>query len=139
MIILDTNAVSEPLRNSPDMRVEAWIARQPVDAIFVTAITIAEMLAGIAVMPDGRRKELMASRTETVLTRLFGDRILVFDAAAARSYSSVFGAMRTRGRAISEFDCQIAAIAIANGMTIATRDTQPFLEAGVPVVNPWAG
>ncbi len=109
MIILDTNLVSEPLRTFPDIRVETWIARQPVDAIFVTAITIAEMLAGIAILPDGRRKKLMASKTETVLTRLFRDRILVFDTVAARSYANVFASMRARGRAIGDLrlpDCR---------------------------------
>ena len=137
MIILDTNVVSEPLRNFPDTRVENGIALQPVEAIFVTAITIAEMLAGIAVMPDGRRKELMASRTETVLTRLFGDRILVFNAVSARSYAKIFAKIRARGRAISDFDCQIAAIAMSHGASIATRDVRPFIDAGVEVINPW--
>ena len=137
MIILDTNVVSEPLRNLPDGRVEDWMARQQASAMFITAISIAEILAAIAIMPDGRRKELKADKTEASLTRLFGERILVFDAESARGYANIFASTRIRGRGITDFDCQIAAIALRHGMTIASRDTQPFIDAGLDVINPW--
>jgi hypothetical protein len=138
MIVIDTNVASEPLKPQPDARVMAWLASIPPVDLYITAVSVAEMLAGMAVMPDGKRKSGMFDGFERLLARLFQDRILQFDEPAARNYAKLFAAMRAAGRAITLFDCQIAAIAKAHHASLATRDVRPFLDAGLSVVNPWA-
>ena len=137
MIILDTNIVSEPLRARPHAGVMAWIdANQPI-GLYVTSITLSESLAGMAIMQDGGKKDRKAAGFASLLQSLFYQRVLAFDEAAARAYAKIFAAMRASGRAISLFDCQIAAIAMVHGFAVATRDVQPFIDAGLDVINPW--
>jgi predicted nucleic acid-binding protein len=95
------------------------------------------MLAGLASMPIGRRRADLELRLEQLLARLFADRVLPFDEAAARRYGAIAGRARAIGIAISMPDCQIAAIAESNGMIVATRDVRPFRGIGLRVVNPW--
>ena len=137
MIVIDTNVASEPLKPRPDAGVMAWLANSPPHDLFMTSITVAEMLAGMAIMPDGRRKSGMVEGFEQLLVRLFHGRILEFNESAARNYAQIVAAMRTAGRGITLFDCQIAAIAKCRGMAVATRDATPFREAGIAVINPW--
>ena len=137
MIVIDTNVASEPLRPQPDERVTSWLAARRREDLFITTVTVAEMLAGTAVVPNGRRKTGMADGFERLLRDLFQDRILAFDEPSARSYAKIFARMRASGRGITLFDCQIAAIAMLHGASIATRDVRPFIDAGVEVINPW--
>ena len=138
MIILDTNVVSEPLRPEPDQRVVQWIIENSAAPLFLTAISLAELAAGAAILPDGRRKRDLEEGLEAMLQRLFRGRILPFDADAARAYASICGEAKLAGRNLSTLDAQIAAIARVSGFAVATRDVSPFQSAGVPVINPWA-
>ena len=96
-----------------------------------------ELLVGIEILPDGKRKEGLDTALRKLMERLFGSRILSFDQQAAIAYAPIVGRARTNGRLISVADGQIAAIAVVHGFTIATRDIAPFVAAGVPVINPW--
>ncbi|MDR0702846.1 MAG: type II toxin-antitoxin system VapC family toxin [Azoarcus sp.] len=137
MILLDTNVVSEPLRVTPDARIPGWIDAQPIETLYLSAITVAELRVGIARMPAGKKRDRLRERIETqVLPRFFG-RVLAFDLAATQSYAGPMTKARAGGVAIGNYDGCIAAIALANGLTVATRDTTPFKAAGVPVFNPW--
>ena len=102
-----------------------------------SAISISELLLGVELLPDGQRKEGLAAALSELLVTLFGDRVLSFDLDAAAMYAARISKARAAGRAISMADGQIAAIAAVHGFTVATRDTAPFVAAGVPVVNPW--
>jgi toxin FitB len=137
MILVDTNVVSETMRRSPEVKVVAWLNSQASETLHLSAISLAELMLGIAVMPNGRRKtELGLALGERALG-LFAERVLAFDEAAASAYASVISRARASGRPISMADGQIAAIAITHGLTVATRDTAPFEAAGLPVINPW--
>jgi hypothetical protein len=138
MILVDTNLISEPMKAAPDPAVLKWFARNSKDVLYFSAIGVAELMRGIAILPDGKRKTQMANDLELDLERVFQGRILPFDEEAARAYGVIHGKMRAAGRAIGILDSQIAAIALVRNLTIATRDVQPFIDAGVPVVNPWA-
>lgn len=138
MILFDTNVISEAVRGNRDPNVGNWLLTCPADTICTTAINIAELRAGVSILPEGKRKSVLAENLETYLFKAFGDNILPFDAECTKVFAEIAAAMRVRGRAIGFADCQIAAIALHHGPTIATRDTQPFLDAGVAVVNPWA-
>lgn len=134
MILLDTNVVSEAMRPSPEPVVRAWLNDQAAEALYLSSVTLAELLFGIACMRFGRRKDALGSSLNDFLA-LFGPRVLPFDAEAARSYALLRS--RAAGRAIGTADGYIAAIAAAHNLIVATRDTAPFEAAGLTVINPW--
>lgn len=137
MIILDTNVVSELAKPDMDVQMTIWFGSQRMQNLYTTAVTLAEVTFGVEIMPEGRRKALLRSRTEEIFNDGFRSRILPFDDRAARLYGVSVAAARAKGKSILIADGQIAAIALANGFTIATRDTAPFEAAGVSVIDPW--
>jgi predicted nucleic acid-binding protein len=138
LILLDTVVVSEPLRLAGDPRVTAWLDAQPAETLYLSATSLSELLLGIEMMPAGQRRETLSAALRALLEKLFGGRLLVFDAAAANAYAILVGRARAAGRAISVPDGQIAATASVHGFAVATRDIGPFEAAGVAVINPWA-
>lgn len=137
MILLDTNVVSEPLKPNADPAVVAWIDAQVVETLYLSTISVTELRYGIAVLPDGKRKEsLRASLNERILP-LFESRILSFDMQAAASCAELRARAKALGQGMGTADSYIAGIATAHGLSVATRDAQPFEAAGVTVINPW--
>ena len=137
MIILDTNVVSAPMKPDGHRGVQAWLDEQIAETLYLTSISLSELLLGVEVLSDGKRKVGLAAALGELLTTLFGARVLPFDQHAATMYAGLVSRARAAGRAISMTDGQIAAIAAVHGFTVATRDTGPFVAAGVPLVNPW--
>ena len=138
MIVLDTNVVSELMRDSPQQAVRAWFRVQSASSLFVTTVTEAEILTGIALLPDGRRRRGLSEAAAHVLAVLFAGRILVFDSDAANIYAEIFAQRHAAGRPISQADCQIAAIARSREASIATRNITDFEGVGVELIDPWA-
>jgi toxin FitB len=136
VILVDTNVISEPLKAQGDPRVVAWLDRQPAESLFISTISVSEILFGIAALAAGKRRNRLAEAFESVVLRLFSGRLLSFDLEAARAYASLMSAARARSLSISVVDGQIAAIAQANGFSVATRDETPFRAAGLNTVNP---
>src|ERR1700752_4021316 len=122
MTILDTNVVSEIMRPMPAPVVLRWISDQISEELHVTAITVAEILYGIELLTRGKRQEMLRAGAERLFQVVFTDRILTFDARAAREFSVIASSRRKQGRRMSEFDVQIAAIARAKSAVLATRD-----------------
>lgn len=139
MILLDTNVVSELLRSSPDPAVLDWVSARDGDRLYLSAVTEAELRYGVAILPDGRRKDALAAMIESVLQEDFAGRILAFDGLAAIAYASIGASRKAAGRPISQFDCQIAAIARANAAGLATRNQQDFEGCGIELIDPWIG
>ena len=137
MILLDTNVVSEPLRAMPEARVIAWIDAQPLETLFLSSITVAELRAGVALLPAGRRRTGLHENLEKRVLPLFAGRVLPFDLACTQAYAALMSAARAAGLAIASADGYIAAIAATNGLAVATRDTRPFKAAGTAVIDPW--
>jgi hypothetical protein len=137
MIVLDTNVISEPLKPRADPAVIRWLDAQEPETLYLTATALSEILIGIALLPSGRRKRGMEQAMQSLLTKLFAGRFLSFDREAAIAFALLGSRAAAKGYSISVADCQIAAIAAVHGFAVATRDTAPFLAAGVPVVNPW--
>ena len=137
MILLDTNVVSEPLRPAPDARVIEWIDAQALETLFLSAITVAELRAGLELLPAGKRRAGLQESLETRVLPLFSGRVLPFDLGCTQAYAELMAKARASGLAIASADGYIAAIAAANGLTVATRDTSPFEAAGAAVINPW--
>jgi predicted nucleic acid-binding protein len=139
VILLDTNVVSEPLRRRPEGRVVEWIDSQPLETLFLSAITVAELRAGVALLPQGRRRAGLQENLEKRVLPLFAGRVLPFDLFCTPAYAELIAKARTAGLAIAAADGYTAAIAAANGFAVATRDTAPFKAAGVEVIDPWSG
>jgi predicted nucleic acid-binding protein len=139
MIVLDTNVLSELMSASPQPVVGHWIARQAGRQLFTTSISMAEILQGIEMLPQGKRRTGLTVAAQTMFSGFFPGRVLPFNEDAARAFAPIAANRRTRGRPISLFDAQIAAIARASGATLATRDTADFEDCGVRLVNPWVG
>ena len=139
MIILDTNVVSEPTRPHPSEDVRSWLATQPRAETYITAITAAELLYGLALMTNGRRKQALARALRDLIGIEFRDRILPFDQRAAEHFAMIASDRRKTGTPINVYDAQIAAIARAHRAKIATRDIGDFRDCGVELIDPWAG
>jgi predicted nucleic acid-binding protein len=137
VILLDTNVVSEPLRAAPDARVIEWIDAQPLETLFLSAITVAELRAGVALLPAGRRRTGLHDSLETQVLPLFAGRVLPFDQACTKAFAALMSKARAAGLSIASADGYIAAIAAANGLAVASRDTGPFKAAGAAVIDPW--
>ena len=137
MIVLDTNVLSELMRPAADPAVASWANRIPISDLFTTAVTQAEILAGLAVLPAGKRRGDLAIAAANVFDQLFFSRVLFFDTGAALQYAGVYAARRRAGRPIAVLDCQIAAIARAAGAAVATRNVKDFEGCGIEIVNPW--
>jgi hypothetical protein len=137
-LILDTNVLSELMRSQPAAAVLDWFAKNAHNVMHTSAITQAEILTGIALLPAGQRRTALAAAAEQMFEQDFADHCLAFDAAAAKHYAIVVAARTLQGQPISTEDAQIAAIALATGLTMATRNTKDFDNIeGLTLVNPW--
>jgi predicted nucleic acid-binding protein len=136
MIILDTNVVSEAMKPEPHPAVRAWLNDQTAETLFLSSVSLAELLFGIAALPQGRRKDMLAQALDG-LTGLFRDRILPFDTDAARHYANLASIARSNGRGFPTPDGYIAAIAASRSYIVASRDTAPYEAAEVSIINPW--
>ena len=137
MIILDTNVVSEPMKVNGDPSVVGWLDRQAAETLYLTAVNLAELLVGVETMPAGKRREGVGAALAALISRLFGARILPFDETRRelmRPWSRAPAPTAARCRWPTR---EIAAIATVKGFTVATRDTAPFVAAGVPIIDPW--
>jgi predicted nucleic acid-binding protein len=138
VIVLDTNVISEPLRPTAADAVTRWLNAQPPGSLYTTAINVAELLAGIAVLPAGKRRRDLDIAVRASLSRLFSGRVLPFDGAAADAFALIAEESRDRGLGVPHDDALIAAIARAHGFSVATRNGSNFAGAGIELVDPWA-
>ena len=137
MIVLDTNVLSEAMSPTSDPSVSEWLSRQTNDELYTTAISMAEIFQGIELLPAGKRRTGRLPAAQSIFTSLFAGRVLPFDEGAAQAFAPIAVDRRKRGRPISLFDAQIAAIAKARGAALVTRDIRDFEGCGVRLINPW--
>ena len=135
MIILDTNVVSELIRNAPDLGVRAWANTQARDSLVTTAITVMELRAGVEKLLQRRRRQKLEADIDWALNDRLGGHVLRYDRRAAFATAEWFGRCRRAGRSIQTIDMQIA---ISRKIPIATRDVQDFEHIGVKLINPWS-
>ena len=138
MFVFDTNIVSATMTPRPSPEVRTWMSRHDRDLFFTTTIVQAEILSGLAVLPEGRRRGDLLALATAMFAEDFEDRILPFDSKAAEIYAILFAARRRAGKPSSAQDLMIAAIARSHGATVVTRDTGGFEGCGLTIVNPWA-
>lgn len=136
MIVLDTNVLSEPLRERPDEGVLAWLSAVDAD-VTATTVSVGELLVGARRLPPGRRRDGLLAAIDGIVTA-FEDQVLPYDLGAARRYATMQEDRRSAGRPLSTEDGMIAAICAEHGAALATRNVRDFDGLGVALVNPWA-
>ncbi len=138
MIVLDTNVISELMKTAPDARVEQWLQTFLPEELATTSLSIAETCYGLDRLPAGRRRTGLELRFKALIARAFGSRVLSFDPAAAEIYGMLANDIERSGRQLGDsFDAMIAAIALRDNCSIATRNTKHFEGLGIEVHNPW--
>lgn len=138
MTILDTNVVSELISVAPSQAVVHWISSQRLlDDLLITAVTVAEILYGVELLPKGKRRDRLHQNAQAMFAEDFAGRVLPFDEQAARAFAPLTAARRAQRRPIAEFDAQIAAIVRVHDATLATRNTADFEGCGVRLIDPW--
>jgi toxin FitB len=137
LYLLDTNVVSELLRPMPDPRAIGWFSAHPTSRLFLSTLSEAELLLGVALLPEGKRRSVLAAAVEAILAEEFSGRILAFDRTAAQCYAAIIASRRVAGRPISAFDGQIASIALANDLSVVTRNVRDFAGCGIGIIDPW--
>jgi toxin FitB len=138
LIVIDTNVVSEMMRDKPDSRAAAWLDEQKSDELWLTSINAAELLVGVARLPNGVRKTQLESVLASTLKEDFSDRILSFDPDAAVVFAKLAAEREASGKVSSIADTQIAAICMLHGAALATRNVRHFEGIGLSLINPWA-
>jgi len=137
VIILDTNVISELVRAEPNRTFMTRIRGFRSEKLCTTAITEAELRAGLERLPEGRKSVGLKLDIDEMLENVLGSRILPFDTAAAKAYAVLLAKRIAEGRAIGIFDIQIAGIVQTLGATFVTRNTTDFEDCGFEVINPW--
>jgi len=138
VIVLDTNVLSELIKPTPTPQVLRWVDDQQSAELVITSITTAELRAGVAVLPRGRRKETIGRQIERLINDVFGGYVLPFDSSSSSHYADIVATGRRRGRTMSALDVQIAAICRQHDATLATRNITDFEALNLPLVNPWS-
>jgi len=138
VIVLDTNVVSEIMRPRPAAEVLAWLDAQAATELWLTSTVAAELMFGVARLPDGGRKQQFARNLSGMLEREFAGRVLPFDLAAASVLAELLARRERAGQALALADAQIASVCLAHGATLATRNQKHFEGIGLALVNPWA-
>ena len=137
MIVLDNNVLSEVLRPVPDPSVLDWLTNLPRASLFTTTVTRGEILYGIRLLSDGKRRRGLWDAATKIFDEDFADQVLSFDSDAADMYAEIAASRRTAGKPISQFDAMIAAMARSRGASLATRNAKDFEDCGVDVIDPW--
>ena len=136
-LLLDTNVLSEVQRPAPDVKVLGWLDAIDEDRTYISVASIAELRRGIALMDDGRRRDALAIWLANDLPARFAERILPIDRAVAERWGDLMAESRRSGVALSVMDGFFAATALANDLTLVTRNVKDFASFGVPLFNPW--
>ncbi len=136
-MVLDTNVVSELMRAAPEPAVLKWLDVQTPSELWLTAVVAAELTYGVSRLPEGARKQQLAHNVAAMLEQDFSGQVLAFDLAAASIYAELVAQRDRAGRPIAMADAQIAAICLAHGASLATRNEKDFEGLGLVIINPW--
>ena len=137
MIILDTNVLSALMRKPPDAAVVAWLDRQPAESIWITSVTLFESRLGLALLPKGRRQQMLEAIFARLLDEDLENRVLDFDSTAAGEASALAAERQKAGQPVDIRNTQIAGIALARRATLATRNVRHFQDLKIPLIDPW--
>jgi predicted nucleic acid-binding protein len=137
MILLDTNVVSEGWKSKTDPRVLAWLNAQPANSMFLCTPVLAELRFGVELLDQAPRKDRLRAWVDRLEAQVYRGQILSLDLPATHEFGRLAARRQRRGRRIDPIDAMIAAIALANHMTLATRYMSDFADLGLDLINPF--
>ena len=135
--LLDTNIISELRRPRPEPAVVGFVAVQPLESLFISTVTLAEIRFGIELVTDASRRAELNDWLALKVRPMFERRVLPISEDVMLKWRLLVEEGRKRGRTFSQPDLIIAATALHYGLTVVTRDTADYAEARVPLLNPW--
>lgn len=135
--LLDTNCISELVRLKPEPRVTAWIETIDESILYLSVLTLGEIRKGLAALPPSKRRTNLETWLEMELQVRFSERILPIDAAVADRWGLLAAQAKARGKTLSTVDGLLAATALDQNLTFASRNTKDFAGSGVETFNPW--
>lgn len=135
--LLDTNVVSEPVRKTPDSKVEKWLRAQSTLDLWISVLTMGEVTAGVELAPAPRQDELRRWMTQE-LSRAFVGRVLPVDDAVARAWGQLSAEARRQGRPLSPIDGLLLGTAKVHDLVFVTRNERDCMDRGVDILNPWS-
>jgi predicted nucleic acid-binding protein len=138
VILLDTNVISALMRRDPDAAVVSWLDLQPAESIWTTTITVFEVITGLRLLADGRRRRNLEIAFDALITEELDGRVQSFDASAAVAAGEIAAQRQVAGRTLEIRDVQIAGIATARRAQLATRNVRHFTDLGLTPINPWS-
>jgi predicted nucleic acid-binding protein len=137
MILIDTNVISDLMAPEPSANVTEWFRAIAPASVFTSTVTQAEILYGVRILPEGKRKTELEVKAGIIFGSRLSGRVLPFDVPAAKIYAETLARRRAMGRPMTQFDAQIAAIALSRGASLATRNVADFTNIDLEVINPW--
>ncbi len=138
MILLDTNVISALMRRNPDAAVVSWLDLQPAESIWTTTVTVFEVITGLRLLADGRRRRELQRAFDALLSEELDGRVQSFDTSAATAAGEIAAQRQAAGRTLEIRDVQIAGIATARRAHLATRNIRHFTDLGITLIDPWS-
>lgn len=138
MILLDATIVYEMIKPTGDANARRWMDSYAELDFFIATPIIAELRFGLALLPDGRKKEALTTACDTLEDEIFAGRILPFDQRAAHAFARLRAKRRMLGKPLNVMDALVASIASAHAMTLATRNVANFVDLDLALINPFA-
>jgi predicted nucleic acid-binding protein len=135
--LLDTNCISESVRNQPDPHVLEWFAAADESLLYLSVLTLGEIRKGVAALPQSKRRMQLETWLEVELGQRFSGRILTVDAAIADRWGLLGAEAKLKGKPLSAIDGLLAATALHHNLTIVSRNVSDFANAQATVLNPW--
>jgi predicted nucleic acid-binding protein len=135
--LLDTNILSELRRPKPERKVLAFVAAQPLELLYISAVALAEIRFGIELVTDANKRAKLTDWLAHKVRPMFEQRVLPVTEDVMFKWRLLVEDGRQAGHTFSQPDLIIAATALQHGLTVVSRDTSDYERARVPVLNPW--
>jgi predicted nucleic acid-binding protein len=135
--LLDTCVISELVSKQPNPSVVAFVDGLDPDDVYLSVITIGEIIKGIEKLPDSHRKTELRNWLQDDLLARFQGKILPLDTDTIVEWGVLTARMEKLGKPMPSIDSLIAATVLANQLTLITRNVSDFVAAGIEIIDPW--
>ncbi|MCB0277511.1 MAG: type II toxin-antitoxin system VapC family toxin [Calditrichaeota bacterium] len=130
--------ISEPMSSNPHLEVVRWLSQRSTEQFATTTISVAEVLRGLNLLPDGQKKKRLEDKFALFIDEIFPGRIFPFDLQAAAYFGRLTGIREKAGLPVDVADMMIGAITLTREASLATRNTRDFSNCGISLHNPWS-
>ncbi len=135
--LLDTCVISELVKKEPHPAVIRWLDAGDESKMYLSVLTLGELIKGITKLPDGEKREKLQSWVSNDLARRFNQRLVDIDAVIAQAWGTLLGEAERRGEKLPVVDSMIAATASVHDLVVVTRNVQDMVRCQAKVFDPW--